>query len=54
MGEGFGGGDADFGTGMEIDATVGLSGNGDSHDVADRKRDMPPSFGFAQGSDQVR
>src|SRR5690348_9589396 len=46
--KGFGGGDADLGPGMHVNAAVGLAGDGAADDVDNRQDPVTAAFGFAQ------
>ncbi len=47
--EGLGGGDADFGAGVHVDAAIGFAGDGAADDVADGEGAMAAAPGFAEG-----
>ena len=48
-----GAGDADFGTGVKIDAAVGLAGDRAADGVDDRQRRVSAALGFSQGAQRV-
>ena len=47
------GGDPDFRTGMRVNATPGLTGNGAADDVADSQNRVAPALGFAQAGERI-
>ena len=52
-GEGFGGGDTDFGTGVHVGSAVAFTGNRAGHVVADSERAVAFSLAFPQGGEGV-
>ena len=52
-GEGFGGGDGDFGAGVDVGATIDFAGDGGSDDIDDAEGFDTTFFDFAQTSEGV-
>src|SRR5690606_11340067 len=51
--EGLGGRDADFRSGVRIDAAVDLAGDGAVDDIADAKRSSALALEFAKGGERI-
>ena len=52
-GKRLGAGDADLGAGVEIDAAVGLAGDGAADGIDDRQRRVPPALRLVESTERI-